>query len=342
MKRFTLFLICITVCNSLISKNIQTIQLPLVETSEKTAQSWKYTKTEPSAEWTQLNYEESGWTEGLAGFGKDVLKPNTVWDGKGWIYLRKKFKSSISEKTNLTLSLRLFNDDQVEVYINGGLAYKSEPGYVLSYVENDVYIEGEEKFIKNGENVIAVRCYQDGGGQFIDCGLNAVLNMISLIPTADETTAKSAVEWKYTTTAPLDSSWINVKFIETESWKSGKSGFGGKDFVEFRGSAATNTLWKDGDNTDIWLRKIVKIPNLTDSQKSHLQFKTFYDDDIEVYINGVAAFVGKGFCSSYVLKPLRDEAKININYGGENTIAVKAHQGIGGQYIDLGLYTTEN
>jgi hypothetical protein len=49
----------------------------LVETSQKTAQKWKYTLEKPAAGWEQAAFEASGWKEGEGGFGT-AMTPGTV------------------------------------------------------------------------------------------------------------------------------------------------------------------------------------------------------------------------------------------------------------------------
>jgi len=73
------------------------------------------------------------------------------------------------EKLRNNLRLTLYHDDDCEVYINGVLAF-STTGYTSNYTTVDVSKEAKAT-LKAGENLIAVKCTQFSGGQYIDAGL---------------------------------------------------------------------------------------------------------------------------------------------------------------------------
>lgn len=58
---------------------------------------------------------------------------------------------------------------------------------------------------------------------------------------------------------------------------------------------------------------------------------------MEVYINGVLAARRSGYTTGYVPAKISDEAKAAIKPGDWNLVAVKVHQGYGGQMMDFGI-----
>ena len=61
-----------------------------------------------------------------------------------------------------------------------------------------------------------------------------------------------------------------------------------------------------------------------------------YDEDSEVYINGVLAATVKGYTTSYVAVDISKQALAALK-PGKNTLAVHCHQTGGGQCIDVGI-----
>ena len=60
-------------------------------------------------------------------------------------------------------------DEDTEVFINGVLAF-SVKGFSKKYREVSISSEAR-KTLKKGDNILAVHCWNDGGGQAIDVGL---------------------------------------------------------------------------------------------------------------------------------------------------------------------------
>ncbi|MDY3563264.1 beta-galactosidase [Gemmata sp. JC673] len=141
----------------------------IVPTSEGTAQKWRFTTDKPAAGWEKPDFDAAKWTEADAGFGtkgtpggviRTEWKTNDIW-------LRRTF--DLKELPAGELQLSVHHDEDVEVYINGVLALRAS-GFTTGYTEYDLTPEGR-KALKAGTNVIAVRCKQTGGGQYIDVGL---------------------------------------------------------------------------------------------------------------------------------------------------------------------------
>lgn len=149
-----------------------------------------------------------------------------------------------------------------------------------------------------------------------------------------KTSGQGGEIWKYIAGAKdLEAAqgW-NMMSFDDSSWSEGRSAFGGGMTVSF----PWNTSWK-GDNLGLYLRKKVNIPVLEDGDK--LQFQIFYDEDYELYINGVKAHENTGWSTNYVSFDILPEAEAVINYGGENLFAIHVIQNSGGSCMDLGVTT---
>jgi hypothetical protein len=141
-----------------------------------------------------------------------------------------------------------------------------------------------------------------------------------LVPTS-ETTAQV---WKYTLEKPADG-WEKPEF-DAGKWAEGKGGFGSKGTP----AAVIGTEWT---SKDIWLRRAVEAKELPTGE-AFLRFHC--DEDGEVYLNGVLAATLSGYTTGYVEVPMTPAALKTLKVG-TNTLAVKAKNAGGGQYIDVGL-----
>lgn len=147
---------------------------PVVPASQVVPQTWKYTTNTPAANWYTTNFDDSGWSAGLAGFGTPDpgVTPNTTWNTLGYIYLRRTFNpGSLTPQQINDLGFTVYHDEDAAIYINGMLA-ASAPGYTTSYVNLPMSQQARAAIIPNGTNLLAVSCYQTTGGQFIDVGIS--------------------------------------------------------------------------------------------------------------------------------------------------------------------------
>jgi hypothetical protein len=138
--------------------------------------------------------------------------------------------------------------------------------------------------------------------------------------------------WKYTTVKPADG-WKEAGF-DDKAWSNGNGGFGNDNPP----NSVIGTTWR---TSDIWLRRTFSLP-VGALDTGTLMLKVYYDEDCEVYINGVQAFTATGYITSYRFFALPEAARQALVEGGENTIAVHCHQTTGGQYIDAGIYRMTN
>jgi len=129
---------------------------------------WAYTTQKPQADWTKLSFDDSTWPMGLTPFGHPVVphaRISTNWD-KPDLWVRKVVELPAQPKQ---VVLRLYHDEDCEVYVNGKLVFEGK-GYLTDY--RDVTLTPEQvAAFRQGKNVIAAHCHQTMGGQLLDVGL---------------------------------------------------------------------------------------------------------------------------------------------------------------------------
>jgi hypothetical protein len=139
------------------------------------------------------------------------------------------------------------------------------------------------------------------------------------------TAEKSPVLWQMTEASPSEG-WFKPGF-DASSWKQAPAPFGKEEAAIGR---KPNTVWT---GTDIWLRREFDMPAGSFRECAIL---LHYDEDTEVYINGVLAVTMSGYNAAYEACALSPEAEATLK-PGKNLIALHCRQTIGGQYIDAGL-----
>ncbi|MFZ4507511.1 MAG: glycoside hydrolase family 2 protein [Fimbriimonas sp.] len=128
---------------------------------------WKSTLTEPGFGWEKPDFDDSQWTSSFGGFGTPQTPGAIV--GTEWstpsIWLRREFDLGIPVKD---LILEIHHDEDAEVWVNGVLIADLK-GYTSDYARVPIPAAKASAFRK-GRNVLAIRCKQTSGGQFIDAG----------------------------------------------------------------------------------------------------------------------------------------------------------------------------
>jgi len=157
----------------------------VVPTSQTEAQEWRYTLTPPAENWYKPGFEPAAWETGKGGFGI-ASTPGAVV-GTEWkspeIWIRRTFQV---ERTGAAcVALKIHHDEDAEVYVNGQ-AVATLSGYATDYVL--VPCDALGKALTAGENVLAVHCRQTAGGQFIDVGIEAAVEVPG--PTAQGSAAR--------------------------------------------------------------------------------------------------------------------------------------------------------
>ena len=143
-------------------------EIEIVPSARSAPQMWHYTTDKPGDGWLKPEFDANGWKEGKSGFGTEGTPGSiigTIWKTDD-IWLRREVTIDREIKSP---QLVIHHDDDAEVYINGVLAYKAG-GYIAEYENTELRPEAV-KSLRQGENVIAVHCHQNSGGQFIDVGI---------------------------------------------------------------------------------------------------------------------------------------------------------------------------
>lgn len=141
----------------------------LVPSAEEGKAVWSYTEQRPEDDWNSVGFDDTSWEKAESMFGSDgSQRTKTKWTTRN-IWLRRTV--TLNEALNEPV-LKVAHDDDYEVYVNGELLIADKGAS-----ENYKYLKfNEEKggLFKNGENVIAVHCRNNGGEQFIDLGIGKV------------------------------------------------------------------------------------------------------------------------------------------------------------------------
>jgi len=195
------------------------------------AQPWKHTQEDPGEGWQQAGFDDAKWKEGKGGFGhKDgwERRTRTVWRDSD-IWLRQTF--ACDETGFERAELIIHHDNSAEVYLNGQELWNGAD-WNDTYQAFDV-TEKARQLMKEGENVIAVHCHQETGGQFID------LSLLTAESATPEVRKEMTVEKKVfgrlpdgrtaalftlTNTGGMKMSVTNYGCIVTELWVPDKEG----------------------------------------------------------------------------------------------------------------------
>ena len=137
--------------------------------------------------------------------------------------------------------------------------------------------------------------------------------------------------WAWTVTAPA-AGWEKPGFDDS-AWARSAGGFGSKFVRHDHKHAVAATEWT---GESIWLRRHFTYAK-PKGELLRAVIMMFHDEDAEVYLNGSLILSAKGYNTNWTPFSI-PVAKFNDAVKeGDNVIAVKVIQTVGGQYIDLGL-----
>ncbi len=280
--------------------------------------TWKFSSEKPGGNWTAKSYNDKAWKSGQAGFGDAKIKETgpitdvaTTWKS-GDLWLRRTFKTE-AETQHPLLFLR--HSGPIEVFLNG-LQIHTWTDALKDY--RTEMLDGVT--LEKGENTLAVHVQSGPSLPYFDAGLVESKERL-VLPTAREKVAN----WRMTTDAPAED-WMKPGFDDM-AWTRAPGGFGQVP------GAAGSTDWK---TPDIWLRRKFTLKT---ARFQNPKLRIAYDEDAEVYINGVLAAHLPGFSTGYVDVPMSPESVAAFQIG-VNTIAVHCRQTVGAQFIDVGIVDT--
>ena len=138
-------------------------------TAQEKPVMWRYTVETPADDWAKPSFDDTNWQEGPAGFGTGNhtnRTVRTVW-GTEDLWLRRQIV--LSKHDLRKLALRVCNEAEIEIYLNGVLAVRLA-GRNADYEELDLQ-PAAERALSTGTNWLAVHCRQKKPGHYIDVGL---------------------------------------------------------------------------------------------------------------------------------------------------------------------------
>ncbi len=137
--------------------------------------------------------------------------------------------------------------------------------------------------------------------------------------------------WAYTFDAPA-ADWFKPAFDDA-AWKRSAGGFGGGGIEKAHAAAKVATPWT---TKTLWARRHFTWDGAS-AKLVEAVLDLFHDEDAEVYLNGERILAVKGYTTDYVSYGVPAEVFGKVVRKGDNVLAVKVVQTVGGQFFDLGL-----
>lgn len=133
----------------------------ILPASDEKAYTVKYSESAPADGWEKADFSDTGWKSGIAPFGDGSA--TTQWKTKD-LWTRRIF--NLTETNFQNLMLKIMHDDDVEVYLNGKNIYACE-----CFNGKFINVPVASKWLKKGQNILAIHVRNNVGGQWLDAGL---------------------------------------------------------------------------------------------------------------------------------------------------------------------------
>lgn len=141
--------------------------VPVLPTADDKAYTASFTFSDPGSDWQRPQRSVTGWRGGAAPFTNERQYSGTDWPTRE-IWVRRPF--DLSKMPRGPLYLKAQYDDNVEVYLNGELIYKT-----AGWTSKFKYIllpEAIKAKLKEKGNVLAAHCTNTAGNSWLDVGLS--------------------------------------------------------------------------------------------------------------------------------------------------------------------------
>ncbi len=149
------------------------------------------------------------------------------------------------------------------------------------------------------------------------------------VPLASDSRA-AETRWRSTETEPADD-WISQDFDDS-AWNESAGAFGNDRILEDFRSLKRGTKW---ESEEIWLRREFTIDE-DPAPFFELILTMFYDEDPEIWLNGIKTVAREGYNTRYETFVLPEEACRALKQG-RNVLAVHVRNAEGGAFFDIGL-----